>query len=82
MITEKAYRDLGAAVIRAFIKSKKLDDMYSSFKVYTQRTESNEGKIAFFLEDEISPTVWWSIEELKAVALSSKHTKKRKEEEG
>jgi hypothetical protein len=81
MITEKVYRDLGAAVVRAFIKSMKLDDAYSTIRVFMQRTDANEGKIAFFVGEVIPPTAWLSTAELKAIALSSKHIKKRKDEE-
>jgi len=80
MNTEKAHRDLGEAILEAYLNVRSIDDV-TEIKVYAQRAGGNSGDVVIFVNGNIYPTSRWRQKELNEIAAAKRYIKGRKEEE-
>jgi len=80
MNTEKAYRDLGEAIIKAYDSLKEVDGP-TRIIVHAERIHGASQKVAFYVHFQ-SPIVVWTATELQKVAIAEECKRKREEEKG
>jgi len=78
MNTEKAYRDLGEAIVNAYLD---WSGFLSETKiiVHAKRIRMDSFKVSFFINGNNHPVVEWGFDELEKVSNVHKHIIMRKE---